>query len=582
MTSSNAKSMLLRKIIRTVVLGVVSLMAVATPVIAADEANINNQIDSLFATWNTGRTPGGAVIVTLNGKIIHRKGYGLAHLEYGIPITPETVFHSASVSKQFTAFAIAMLADRGSLDTRKSVHDYVPEVPQFKWPIILDQMIHHTSGLRDVVSLFLVQGRNISDVSTDAQIMQLIKMQQDLNFEPNSQFSYTNAGYTLLSQVVERVSNKSFRQWTNDNIFEPLSMTNSHFNDDYTELVSGRAYSYQPNSMEIQQSGKGTYGKFPMNFSMVGSTGLLTTVDDLAKWMDNLITGAYGGTELRDRMTTRGVLNDGTKIDYGYGLNLAPYRGVPTISHGGVDAGFRSSLMVLPQQKLGIAVLGNTTDFPAVTITQQIADMFLPKQKSEATAPIAQSAAATNNTAKNAASITIIPNQYSGRYIMEDGSFLHITEREMGINLQVGPTALKLYPTATDSFFITEADAGVSFNRLENKVYQQATLRNSESRTNGTRVSTDVANPEILAEYAGRYYLPEIEKFMDITVKEGGLSTWTAGVEGIGVSYVKKDTFMNPQVGATLNFERNKDGKLVSARASLLRIKNMLMEKTGP
>ncbi|MFC7049468.1 serine hydrolase domain-containing protein [Emcibacter nanhaiensis] len=545
----------------------------------AEMSQHTKQIDEFFAPWSTAATPGAAVIVIHHGKVIHRKGYGLANLEYGVPVTPETIFHSASLSKQFTAFAIGLLEYRGKVDVGKPVQYYIPEVPEFPWPVTVEQMIHHTSGLRDVTSLFALQGRNPSDVSTDQHVMRLISLQQDLNFEPGSRFMYTNAGYTLLAQIVARVGGKSFRRWTSDEIFTPLGMTHSHFNDDYSEVVPGRAYSYQPAGTAKDGN---SYSKYPMNFSMVGSTGLLTTVDDLAKWMDNLITGTYGGTALRDRMIRKTKLNDGSALDYGYGLNLGSYHGVPTIRHGGTDAGFRSSLMVFPDQKLGIAILGNTAEFPAETIAQKIADLFLPQQAAPQSTEAAQTAPATGMTPDDAANVKIVPQQYSGQYLLNDGNFLHITEREDGINLQVGPTALKLYPASTTSFFITEADAGVEFSGFDSGRYSKATLRNAGVLTDGEKIETDAASPEKLAEYAGRYYLPETESFLTIKVKENSLTTWIAGQEGIGVSYAGKDYFVNPQLRVSLRFERDGKGQVIAARASMDRIQNMLLEKVTP
>lgn len=569
----------LTNIARTLALSLVALMAPTANALADPRPEVSEQIDELFAMWDTTTTPGAAVIVTLNGEVIHREGYGLAQLEYGIPITPETVFHSASVSKQFTAFAIAMLAGQEDLDITKPIQEYVPEVPEFDWPVTLDQMLHHTSGLRDVMALRQIQGHSPSDVTTDAQIMQLIKMQRDLNFEPGTRFLYSNANYTLLAQTVERVSGKTFRQWTSEEVFRPLGMTNSHFDDDYTEIVPGRAYSYQPKASAPTENGKTAHARFPMNFSMVGSTGLLTTVDDLAKWMDNLQTGEYGGVELRDRMITRGTLKDGSEIDYAYGLNVSPYKGFPSISHGGVDAGFKSSVMVLPEQHLGIAILANTAEFPAIEISHQIADMFLPEDSAEKTAAPDANAAPQEITQKQAADIVINPDMYTGRFIMEDGSFLHITERDGGINLQVGETALKLYPTSARSFFILEADAGVDFDMLEDEAYSKAVLLNAGTATRGERIPAGSSDPSILAEYAGRYYLPEIDRFMEVTASDDGLSTQISGVPGISVSSIGTDRFINPQAGATLTFDRDSEGKIVSARASLGRIQNMLLEK---
>lgn len=537
-------------------------IALAAPLMAKDRADMGQKIDTLLAAWNRTDTPGAAVIVIEDGKLLHRKGYGMANLEYAAPITPETPFHIASVSKQFTAFAVARLADQGKVDIDAPIQTYLPEVPRFAAPITPNQMIHHTSGLRDQWTLLMLQGHTLSDVLTDGHVLNLVKQQRDLNFEPGSRFVYSNTGYTLLAQLVARVSGKSFRSWTHDEIFVPLGMTHSHFHDDYTEIVPRRAYSYQP----APPGSSAGYGLVPLNYGTVGATGLITTADDLAKWMDNLITGKLGGTALRDRLASAGRLRGGGTIEYGYGLTLGTYRGEPSVGHAGSDAGFRSDMMILPNRRLAIAVLANSTDVPVQALTRQIADIVI-GSAAEVPARIAG-----NDTA-------VAPDAYVGQYLMEDGSFLTITPRENGINLQVGPAPLKLYPLETDRFVIREADAGVRFSGLKDGVYREAELRNVATLSRGTRVTTVPIEAGRLDAYAGRYLVPEIGTMIQIVRKDQELVLRTGGQEGTGLAYAGNDIFIDPVVGSLLKFTRNAGGAVDGARVSYARIQDMRMEK---
>ena len=187
------------------------------------------KVDALFAEWDKPGSPGAAVAIVKNGLVMYQKGYGSANLEYDIPITSSTIFHVGSVSKQFTAFAITVLAHEGKLSLDDDIRQYLPELPAFGVPITIRHLMHHTSGLRDEVFLLAMAGWRLDDVITKAHILKLVRSQRELNFRPGEKYRYSNTGYTLLAEIVERVSGKSFREWTATNIFEPLGMTSTLF-----------------------------------------------------------------------------------------------------------------------------------------------------------------------------------------------------------------------------------------------------------------------------------------------------------------------------------------------------------------
>src|SRR6185369_8859885 len=184
------------------------------------EDALTKKVDQLFATWDKPESPGAAIAIIKDGAVVYKRGYGSANLEYNVPITPQTVFHVASVSKQFTAFAIAMLASQGKLSLDDDIRKQLPEVPDFGKKITIRHLIHHTSGLRDQWTLLAMAGWRLDDVITKEHIMKMVRYQRELNFDPGAEHLYSNTGYTLLAAIVERVSGQSFREYTEANIFK--------------------------------------------------------------------------------------------------------------------------------------------------------------------------------------------------------------------------------------------------------------------------------------------------------------------------------------------------------------------------
>ncbi|NIO80107.1 MAG: serine hydrolase, partial [Candidatus Aminicenantes bacterium] len=192
-----------------------------TTTTSKEKLSFEEKVDKLFEKWNTIDSPGAAAAIIKDGMVIYRKGFGSAQLEYNIPITPSTVFHVASVSKQFTAMAISMLEAEGKLSINDDIRKHLPEVPDFGKTITIRHLLHHTSGIRDQWELLIMAGWRMDDVLTQNHIMELVKRQKELNFSPGERYMYCNTGYTLLAEIVSRASGKPFTQWTQENIFKP-------------------------------------------------------------------------------------------------------------------------------------------------------------------------------------------------------------------------------------------------------------------------------------------------------------------------------------------------------------------------
>ena len=281
----------------------------------------NPDVDAVFADLDR-NGPGAAVGVLLNGEVVHRAGYGIAHLDHGVPITAETVFDIASISKQFGAMSALLLEAEGKLDLDEDVRAYVPELPDFGVRITPRHLIHHTSGIRDWVHVMDLSGVERSDVISFEKILRMLFEQRAVNFPPGSEHAYSNTGYNLLARVIEAGSGMTFREFTKQRIFEPLGMSHTHFSDDHLEVVPGRAESYSPVA-----EGAG-FQRQPNQLTALASSSLNTTIDDFIRWMLNYQTGEVGGEDIVRTMLARGVLTSGDTLAYAHGLTVGAYRGL--------------------------------------------------------------------------------------------------------------------------------------------------------------------------------------------------------------------------------------------------------------
>ena len=346
------------------------ILAACGPAATGSGGPADPDVDAIFADLR-GDRPGAAVGVVWNGEVVHRAGYGTAHLDHGVPITPETVFDIASISKQFGAMAALLLESEGGLDLDADVRDTVSELPDFGAVITARHLIHHTSGIRDWPHTMALGGIGFTDVISFEKILRMLYQQQAINFPPGSEYAYSNTGYNLLARVIEVQSGMTFREYTGSRIFAPLGMTRTHFSDDYLEVVPGRAESYAPIA-----DGEG-FQRMPNQLTALASSSLHTTMDDFIRWMRNYETGQVGSAEMLGTMVQRGVLTNGETLDYAHGLSVADYRGLPTFGHGGSWVGYRTNFVRFPEQNLSIAVFCNVADCNPAARARRVAEVFI-------------------------------------------------------------------------------------------------------------------------------------------------------------------------------------------------------------
>ena len=266
----------------------------------------------------------------------------------------------------------------GKLSLDDEARKYVPELPDFGTPITVRHLVHHTSGLCDQWALLSLAGWRYSlDLITDQDVLDVMSAQKALNFKPGAEYRYSNTGYTLLAQIVKRVSGTSFRAFTTERIFKPLGMNHTHFRDDHAEIVKNIAYGY------IRGKAEGEFRLSIPHFDTVGATSLLTTVEDLALWDQNFYEPKVGGPALIQQMMERGRLNNGEETDYSFGLVHGTYRGETTIFHGGADAGYRADVVRFPGHRFSVACLCNMADMQPWQLCRKIADIYLASKLKE-------------------------------------------------------------------------------------------------------------------------------------------------------------------------------------------------------
>src|SRR5215469_12510599 len=339
-----------------------------TSALRADE--VAEKVNQLFAPFDKAGSPGCTVGVIHDGSFIYVNSYGYASLELGVPLTTGSVFYMGSVSKQFTAASVVLAAEQGYLSLDDDIHKYLPELPDYGHPVTLRQMLHQTSGFRDLFDLISLSGLDPKEIES-ADILKLIARQKALNNVPGAEWIYSNSNYFLLAEVIQRATKKSLAQFAAENIFQPLGMAHTLFYDDNTFVVPNRVAGYDP----------GKNGNFLVDWSttyhLVGGGGLMSNLDDLLLWDRNFEANKLGKGTLLKELQSPGVLNNGNEIKYAMGLSLGDYRGLPTVEHGGALFGYRTEFLRFPQQRFSAIVLCNLSSAAPEGLAHEIADLYL-------------------------------------------------------------------------------------------------------------------------------------------------------------------------------------------------------------
>lgn len=512
---------------------------------------------ALLEPWSSDAAPGVAVAVSLDGETVFASGLGVANLEYDAPITPETIFHAASVSKQFTAFSIMLLASEERLSLDDDIRLYLPELQDRGRSVTIRHLLDHMSGYREVGVLAGMAGWLEDDIRTNEQYIRLIAKQAGENFAPADHIEYSNTGYFLLSQIVERVSGETFHDFTQQHIFEPLGMANTHFSTDRATLIPGHAESYTP--------GADGFRKFHLISEDTGSTGLKTTALDLLKWAENFTTRTVGNEAVFALMAERTEAADGKPAIFGRGQELRPYKGLETWSHGGRDAGFRSFLMRIPEERFAVSILSNRADFDTAKIAYQIVDTYLAGSANY------EEDSATQWEPASASELAAL----SGTYELYPGILFDISVDGSTLKFApMGATERAALPQIGENEFVLSPEADLSLV-FETDEAGQATAFNYTIGLHGAlhapRIELSPFAPETVnpQDYIGTYYSPELATEYEISLVDGVLTVSHLRMGSAAMTPYQPDTFSAPQGFAQrFQFDRDADGAVTGAHIS--------------
>ena len=515
-----------------------------------DDSTTRAQVDRVFAQWNRTDSPGCAVGVGRGGKVVYEKGYGMSNLEDDVAIRPNSIFHVASVSKQFTAMAIMLLARDGKLSLNDDIRKYLPEIRDYGHVITIRHLLTHTSGLRDQWDLItFARGRFSEDRVTEADVLDIVSRQKSLNFVPGTEYLYSNTGFTLLGTIVKRVSGKSLRDFADERIFRPLGMERTHFHDDYTMVVPGRTSAYL----------RGTDGKWHVripNFDTYGATSLFTTVGDLLKWEANFEHPVVGDAKLLTDMQTSAVLANGDTTGYGYGIATEVYRGARLVDHNGADAGYRSFVGRFPRHDLAIAVACNGL-VNTGAVARAVAEAYIGKELGAAEPTVTSQAKL--NTEQMAAKAGVYVNPVTGA-----PTWIAIREGNLALGRATGPT---LVPLSESRFRVNGAPLELEFK--DNGEVTQTTLiwppRHPVTMVRWTGPMLTPTYAE-LARYEGTYYSEELDATYTVIATDSTLLLRTRMGEPRTVRPEYGDAFSGDiQLEFTRNAKRSVNGMLMSS-----------------
>jgi CubicO group peptidase (beta-lactamase class C family) len=511
------------------------------------------RVDSLFAPWDKTDSPGCAVAVFRNSEIIHARGYGMASLEHGLAITPKTVFDIGSTSKQFAAMSIVLLAEDGALSLDDDVRRFVPELPDYGNRITIRHLLTHTSGLRDYLTLWSLAGFEAADYTTSAEALSLIARQRSLNFRPGEQYLYSNSGYFLLSVIVERVSGKSLAAYSHERIFAPLGMAHTRFNDDHSAIIANRATGYMPRT-------EGGYAVSMSNYEQTGDGAVNTSVEDLLRWDENFYTGRVGGRRTLELMQTPAVLKDGRQLTYALGLRVEPYRGLPTVSHGGSWVGYRAELVRFPDQHFSVACLCNRSDANPSRLARRVADIYLADEFTRQEGESGTEPVGSTNTAVSVDASVL--ERYVGLYRdPRTGAVIRFAVRGDTLYDAAPDRSARapLTPIAADRFR-RQGGADVLFQGGDSRQARQVRIGMGADAITAERIPE--ANPSAteLARYVGTYDSDEIGATYTIAVEGGMLMLHRRRADPIKLVPTYADAFAAD--GLLFAFER-RGGRIV-------------------
>lgn len=546
------------------------------PLSYAGADSLTEKIDRLFVSWDKQDSPGCALGIIQDGALIYARGYGMANLEYSIPITSKSIFRIGSTSKQFTAVCLALLEEEGKLSVDDSIRKYLPQMPEYAEEITIRHLIYHTSGIRDYLTLAAIAGIREDDYFSDQEVVDWLARQKELNFKPGEEHLYSNSGYFLLSQIVKATSGKSLREYAEEKIFQPLGMRHTHFHDDHTEIVKNRASGYAPKK-------GGGFVIAMTTLPMIGDGGIFTSVEDLFLWDQNFYENKLGnrGRALIDEIQTPGALNNGEKLDYAFGLGVGEYKGLRIVSHGGAFVGFRAEMIRFPEQRFSVICLANLSTFNPSLMAKKVADIYLEdrfEEKREDEQPVAEKVENIRLTESELKAKT-------GSYYDRQRDVLWTIAFKKGhLEVQAPFTRFNISPVTPTHFVGEKLPFSLEIEFEKNEETQTYAVHAwIDGKKQGIYESIDMTEPtaEELKEYTGKYYSEELDVVYFLELKKGALHLQHQNPYKNYPKAALKSTFKDRfRVERwKLNFFRNENRGIAGFTVNAGRVKNIRFEK---
>lgn len=551
-----------KTILICLLISLTNVITINAQVKTTSKSKTADKVDKLLAKYDFKNGPGLSLAVIKDGVVVYKKGFGIANLEYGVPITTSTVFQVASVSKQFTAFSILLLEQEGKLSIDDDIRKYLPEMPDYGHKITLRNLANHTSGIRDNTDLANLIGTGEADLFSNEEAVKLITSQKGLNFIPGDEFQYCNSGYILLAEIVKRVSGQSFAEFTQARIFKPLRMKNSQFIDAPETIVKNRAYSY------IKY--ENTYYKSILNHSFVGSTGLNTTIDDLSLWAMNFKKKTIGNDVIFNKMKEKSRLNSGELIPYGLGLENQVYKGLDIVFHGGGIGRYGSRILIIPEHNFSVVYMCNSRDFHPFDIVYPIVDYYLADKETIPSKPTINKTLLQNFVGD----YKIFPG-YIVSISKENDTLFHLVKGDDVSNkvklLQTSDNEFS-YPNIPHSKFVFEKNNGQSSNFVKFNV--------TDFSYKGQRIELKQFDKEKVNnnELVGMYYNAELNTTYNFVLKENNLFATHSKNGEISLIAFQPDIFVS-NVGTTIEIIRNDLKKVIGFNLSGQGVKEMKFDK---
>jgi CubicO group peptidase (beta-lactamase class C family) len=541
---------LVAKLLALVALGA-GWMAPSVDAQIAVPDSVARRIDSVFTRYGKPTSPGCALGLYRDGRIVYSKGYGSANLELGVPLSPASVFDIGSTSKQFTAMSILLLAEDGKLSLDEDVRKYLPELPDYGTPITIGHLLHHTSGLRDYTTLLVLAGEPTENWTTDDDAFEILVRQRGLNFKPGSEWQYSNSGFFLLSIIVKRVSGQSLRRFAQHRIFEPLGMTHTHIHDDHTMVVPSRAIGYVPSD-----SG-GPFRIEMSDWEQTGDGSVLTTVEDLVKWDENFYSGQVGGSAVLAAMVKPGTLANGKVLDYASGLFLGEYRGLKIVEHGGAWAGYRAQLLRFPSEHVSVACLCNLGSADPEGMAQRVADVYLADQLG----PPRERVASASDTVAGAGSPMLPPERLRaavGTYRNpKQGDVARIVATDGKLDLKYGGGSFALQPVSPAEFKLADLDVRLRLIPADSGRPRRIQLIGSGlNQPTLEEVTPYIPAAAALRDFPGEYFSSELQSTYRVALEKGALVLHARHLPVTPLEPTIRDEFEYPAFGVTLHFTR--------------------------